>query len=115
MTPPETPPFSRSVHTPMTGRSGSFRRTGPAIAAALRRQRMTRRSLTARLMGDPPDGRSALAAERRGGTPAIALSEPGTQSVLARTPDHFEPVEHDDGAPLDLAGLPVCMTVCMSD
>ncbi|HMB48609.1 MAG TPA: hypothetical protein VKN63_10070, partial [Afifellaceae bacterium] len=54
----------RSRRRPLTASgSASLRREGRAVAAALRRHGGQRQSLTARLMGDPPPGRSAL--ERR--------------------------------------------------
>jgi hypothetical protein len=56
-------------------------------------------------MGDPPEGRSALAARGRGGAPSPAPSRADLHTVLARTPDDFEPVEPDEGAVLDLVGL----------
>ncbi len=109
MTTCELPPFSQPSRNRVAGRSGSLRRCGLAVAAALRRQRMPRPSLTARLMGDPPDGRSALATGGRDGVPSPASSGAGIYSVLARTPDYFEPIDLDDGAPLDLAGMPAGM------
>lgn len=105
MTPCEETPLSHSIRCPKSGRSGSLRRNGLAVAAALRRQRISRQGLTAQLMGDPPFGRSALAAVRK----CVPAYPPALQvdmhSVLTRAPDDFEPVEHDDGAALDLAGL----------
>ena len=105
MTTCELSPFCRPSRNPVAGRSGSLRRSGLAVAAALRRQRMPRPSLTARLMGDPPDGRSALAAGGRDGGLSPASSGADIYSVLARAPVYFEPIDLDDGAPLDIAGM----------
>ena len=53
-------PCRRRAGARANSRAGTLRRGGRAIAAALRRHGPQAQSLTGRLMGDPPPGRSAL-------------------------------------------------------
>jgi len=78
-------------------RAGSLRRSGRAVAAALRRHGRQGQSLTARLMGDPPPGRSALAARARRSDERIPARESAVRDMsFARPVDLIEPADPYD-------------------
>ena len=78
-------------------RAASLRRCGRAVAAALRRHGRRGQSLTARLMGDPPPGRSALAARARRSDERVPLRGSAVRDLsFARPVDLIEPADPYD-------------------